>query len=85
MGRPRKSESVVEDIVAIVEGKREYELKACPKCDGPAKAPYLDIHGMYRCHCADPVCLFWDSQVYRTAEDAARGWNLAGGPDRTNW
>ena len=61
------------------------ELKACPKCGADALKPYQDIHGHWRCNCSHPKCGFWDSQVYNSAEEAARGWQLAGGPDKSNW
>ena len=74
MGRPKKLEP--EAIIDETPDK----LKACPKCDAPGKAPYKDMHSNWRCSC--PECNFWDSQVYHSAREAARGWNLAGGPAR---
>jgi len=82
MGRPRINPVEVKET--IIEAVHKLETpKPCPKCDGVSTGAYKDKHGYFRCHCAEPRCGFWDSQVYHSMEQAVRGWNLAGGPART--
>ena len=57
-------------------------LKSCPKCGGKVTGAYKDIHGNYRCHCAEPRCGFWDSVVSLTRADARRKWQECGGPNK---
>lgn len=59
-------------------------LKRCPKCGDDATGPYKDKHGLYRCNCSHPKCGFWDSMVWLSPEEAARSWQLAGGPNPPN-
>lgn len=80
MGRPRKETEPEADIVEVVH--RRVDLKVCPRCGDKSTGAYKDGHGHWRCNCADPRCGFWDSQVYKSEEDAERGWNQAGGPSR---
>ena len=56
-------------------------LKACPKCGEKCTGPYADKHGLFRCNCSHPKCGFWDSVISETPEEAARLWQLAGGPN----
>ena len=56
-------------------------LKECPKCGEKCTGPYKDKHGLYRCNCSHPKCGFWDSVVSEAPEEAARLWQLAGGPN----
>jgi len=58
------------------------DLKNCPKCGEPSTGAYQDSSGNWRCNCSHPKCGFWDCRVYLTAEEAADGWQAAGGPDR---
>lgn len=84
MGRPRKDAGAAEaeQVEQVEERLESYELKPCPKCDEPARQPYKDAHGNWRCNCSHPKCGFWDSMVYMSPEAAAAGWNAAGGPNR---
>lgn len=79
MGRPRKEPSEAQPPV---EETVDVNLKDCPKCGSPAREPYRDPHGNWRCNCGHPKCGFWDSMVYTSAAAAAAGWNAAGGPNK---
>lgn len=94
MGRPRKIVDIDGAEIEAPEAEQETvetmknvppvdlkNLKPCPKCGDKAKPPYLDKHGLWRCNCSHPNCGFWDSQVWESAEEAARSWQLAGGPN----
>lgn len=84
MGRPRK-ESIVEEALRdpepVAPPVAVRDLKNCPKCGAKARAPYRDINGNWRCHCDDERCAFWDCMVYLSPENAAAGWQAAGGPN----
>lgn len=91
MARPKKiveSAEAVESPDAVAPEVEEASpnvyraSKPCPKCGAPVKQPYLDLTGLYRCHCSDPKCGFWDSIVSFTADGAAKSWEQAGGPVR---
>lgn len=95
MGRPRKNPDQAEDTspegVADEPGSEAPavkvdaplpDLKACPVCGSPAKAPYLDIHGLYRCHCSHEKCGFGDCYPRYTPLEAAEMWNAIGGPSK---
>ena len=93
MGRPKKEVENAEPFGAMPDDVQESampavnlkELKPCPKCGEKATAPYKDSHGHWRCNCSHPKCGFWDSMCYDSANDAAMGWQLAGGPDKSLW
>jgi len=93
MGRPKKEVETAEPFGAMEADIQESpmpavnlkDLKACPKCGDKAEPPHLDPHGHWRCNCSHPKCGFWDSMCYDSANDAAMGWQLAGGPDKSLW
>jgi len=94
MGRPRKEVETLTTVETItVDMKTDQaapavnlkDLKPCPKCGDKAEPPHLDPHGHWRCNCSHPKCGFWDSMCYDSANDAAMGWQLAGGPDKSLW
>lgn len=90
MGRPKKviegAEAPEQDeaaapVVTEMPVADSEPVKPCPKCGAKSTGPYKDVHGNYRCNCSDPRCGFWDSQVYNSADEAKKGWQLAGGPN----
>ena len=90
MGRPKKEqiEAAIAEDIALQSGEpttpdiKDSELKVCPKCGSKATGPWKDSNGNYRCNCSDPRCSFWDSVVSYTPQEAARRWQLAGGPNK---
>ena len=92
MGRPAKVREPLEfstDNATVVTETMESrgklaikELKLCPKCGEKTYGPRKDEQGNWRCNCSHPKCCFWDSMVYNTADEAAAGWEAAGGPER---
>jgi hypothetical protein len=71
-------------LVAVIQNTPPVDLKhlkECPKCGEKCTGPYKDKHGLYRCNCSHPKCGFWDSVISETPEEAARLWQLAGGPN----
>ena len=83
MGRPAKvQETAAEVVVTKSELVKARDLKLCPKCGEKTYGPRQDEQGNWRCNCSHPKCCFWDSMVYNTADEAAAGWEAAGGPER---
>lgn len=83
MGRPKKVEDAAADeAVSVVDEMpipANEPLKPCPRCGTEGVTPGLDPHGNWRCGCS--ACGFWDSMVYNSADEAAKGWQQAGGPN----
>lgn len=90
MGRPKKEqiEAAIAEDIALQSGEpatpdiKDSELKVCPKCGSKATGPWKDSNGNYRCNCSEKRCAFWDSVVSYTPQEAARRWQLAGGPNK---